>query len=217
MKFKYFLLTCFVLLLSGCSFEYNVEITPDNIGESNNIYIENVNKSNIEKNVYDLILKYVGSFDELGVEKSKIIKKNDIYGMSFYRNFNFSDYKNLSTFSLCYDNYKIVNNGNRVVIATSKEFKCFDKFEELDDVIINITTDLDVISSNADYVDNNKYTWFINKDNANDKSISFIFDNNRKIKIEKSIGAFGIVVISLLVIGIIVIIIRLRGKRKNKI
>lgn len=70
----------------------------------------------------------------------------------------------------------MIKDNNKIIIATSKEFKCFDKYEELDSVTINLTTDLEVESSTADSVHKNKYTWNINRQNYRDSEINIVLN-----------------------------------------
>lgn len=218
MKIKYFIVILFILLLSGCKYEYNVEILRDSISETNISYIEDATKRDVKEKTFNTLHKYVGSFDELGIEKYKVVKKDDLYGVAFYREFDMLEYQNSSNFSLCYDNYRISDDkeNGKIIISTSKKFNCFDVYDELEEVVVNVSTRYQVISSNADSVNKNKYTWYIDRNNASDKSINLVLNSKEYDEGFLQIGAFEIVLLSILVIGLIVLLVRFIGKKNNK-
>ena len=57
------------------------------------------------------------------------------------------------------------------LLKTSNRCNIFDTYSLLNEIKVTIKTDLEVISSNADVVNNNLYTWLINRNNYNNKSI----------------------------------------------
>lgn len=216
---KLLLLIIMLLSLTGCTFEYNVEISTNSIKEDNIVYIDNSNKNNIKEKVEELVNNYTGPTNSLGMYEQAIVEKNNNFGMSYKKEYSdIEDYNNSLSFSLCYDNYKLIKEKDKIIISTSERFNCFNKYKELDDVTINIKSKLDVLSSNADTVDDNTYTWYINKGNANNKNINIVFKpNTENNKQGKTISAFVLVLSSFIIFGIIVLLIRRRGKRKNKI
>ena len=56
----------------------------------------------------------------------------------------------------------------------------FLNYEQVDNVLITITTDRYVLDNNADIVKGKKYIWRINNDNASNKSIKITFGDVRK-------------------------------------
>ena len=174
MRYKYFVLCLLLLLLTGCKFEYNLNITSDSIEEDNIAYIRGASKDNVEEEVYKIVEKYSGPTNELGMYNSSIVNKNGLFGVDFSASYNYNSYQNSPSFSLCYDSYKIVNDNSAhsIIISTNGDFKCFDMFDELDELTINVTTDYNVISSNADSVNNDIYTWYIRRENAKNKFIN---------------------------------------------
>lgn len=140
--------------------------------------------------------------------------------MSYQKNYTISEYNDYSlSFSQCYDLYKMIKDNNKIIIATSKEFKCFDKYEELDSVTINLTTDLEVESSTADSVHKNKYTWNINRQNYRDSEINIVLniDNDFSEKINPSINPAVLVAGVFLLLIIIILVLRVIAKKKNKV
>ena len=151
--------------------------------------------------------------------KQSVIEDNNNFGMSYKKNYDtLNDYNNSLSFSICYDNYKLIKEKDKIVISTSKRFNCFNKYSELDDVTINIDSSLEVESSNADEVNGNIYTWNINKSNADNKPINIVLKPNTEQKEkQRQLSVVLLVIAAFILLGIIVFLIRSKGKRKNKI
>ena len=247
MKYKYYIVSLFLLLLTGCKFEYNVNITSDGVEEDNIAYIENTTEKTVEDEAYKIAKKYSGPTDELGMYKSSVVRKNNLFGVDYFAKYSFDDYQNSPSFSLCYDNYRMARDSNSdlIIISTNEKFKCFDMFDELEELNINIRSEYDVVSSNADNVSNDVYSWYINRNNYNNKSVNIVFstdientddnsqngdntididDGNKNHIIDGKIadivnqsGAFWVVFFSLVVLGFIILILKFIGKKNNKI
>lgn len=218
-KHKIVLLIVILLSLTGCSFEYNIKIDTNTISEENIVYIPNTDKNNIKIEVEKLVSKYTGPTNSLGMYKQEAIENNNNFGMSYKKTYDtLDDYNNSLSFSICYDNYKLIKEKDKIVISTSKRFNCFNKYSELDDVTINIDSRLEVESSNADEVNGNIYTWNINKSNADNKPINIVLKPNTEQKEkQRQLSVVLLVISAFILLGIIVFLIRLKGKRKNKI
>lgn len=218
-KYKIVLLIVILLSLTGCSFEYNMKIDTNTISEENIVYIPNTDKNDIKQEVEKLVSRYTGPTNSLGMYKQSVIEDNNNFGMSYKKNYDtLNDYNNSLSFSICYDNYKLIKEKDKIVISTSKRFNCFNKYSELDDVTINIDSSLEVESSNADEVNGNIYTWNINKSNADNKPINIVLKLNTEQKEkQRQLSVVLLVIAAFILLGIIVFLIRTRGKRKNKI
>ena len=218
-KYKIVLLIVILLSLTGCSFEYNMKIDTNTISEENIVYIPNTDKNDIKQEVEKLVSRYTGPTNSLGMYKQSVIEDNNNFGMSYKKNYDtLNDYNNSLSFSICYDNYKLIKEKDKIVMSTSKRFNCFNKYSELDDVTINIDSSLEVESSNADEVNGNIYTWNINKSNADNKPINIVLKPNTEQKEkQRQLSVVLLVIAAFILLGIIVFLIRTRGKRKNKI
>ena len=218
-KYKIVLLIVILLSLTGCSFEYNMKIDTNTISEENIVYIPNTDKNDIKQEVEKLVSRYTGPTNSLGMYKQSVIEDNNNFGMPYKKNYDtLNDYNNSLSFSICYDNYKLIKEKDKIVISTSKRFNCFNKYSELDDVTINIDSSLEVESSNADEVNGNIYTWNINKSNADNKPINIVLKPNTEQKEkQRQLSVVLLVIAAFILLGIIVFLIRSKGKRKNKI
>lgn len=181
-----YLLLLILLVTTGCSAEYNLKI-------GNNQYLENINITSnnpqensffpkkwtipINKDEYNTL----SGLENNNIEIKNIYNEsNDNNTLNFNYNFNLDEINNSTAISMCYKHFNIMNENNQIVISTSNKANCFETNPLLDEVTINIQTDLPIIKSNADNQSNNQYTWKITKENSNDKPINIIFDNQAK-------------------------------------
>lgn len=180
-KIKYILL---LFILSGCSVEYNINIDK-NINLNENI--------NILAQTEDEILRieeYNGNLPiDVEIDDPSVIEKKDndieyydinkveknIYFNYSYDLDNFK--KNVFTNS-CYEYVTATKNDNKLILATSKEFSCFEKYNQLEDVIVTITSKYKLTDTNADNIEKHKYIWYINEDNANNKRLYLSLDTS---------------------------------------
>lgn len=187
---KILLMFILILLLSGCSVEYNVSLENDSFKESGSLIEKKENKDNVSKNgfsfeeqinytyqsMHDVLngqemektqsfeLKKIDTDKEIGLTYSNELKQNKYYLSPIIRQ--------------CYDNVSVKNSNNNIKISTGNYFKCFDYYELLNNVTVNFTTNYKVINNNADEIKDNTYTWFINKNNFKNKEISIEIDKS---------------------------------------
>ncbi len=217
MKLKKCLLLSFlIIILSGCTNEYNINISDDKIEEELISYIYPIDTQykhvdGIEDD--DKITPFIegeqypfsDTYDK--VYKKTIEKTNDYTKVSFKYDYTLDEFKNSRTLNVCFDNATYTNTKKYLYIKL-ENFKCLYS-ETLD---INVKTDNKVMSNNADNKKNNIYTWHIDRDNINDKNI--------EIKIKKGMPfSDKMMYIGLGILGIIVIInvifVVRRGQRRN--
>lgn len=186
MKKNKVLIMLFVLFfLTGCSCEYNLTI-------DNSLYKEKVSFSNlnsdeiIELNSTKMIPVDKDSYDvELdsniieNIEKYNYFLTDNNYFYSY--DFTNNNYSNSTAVSRCFETFVVEEYDGEIIISTSDGATCFDKYPNLDDLIINITIDREVISNNADKVNGNTYTWNIDRTNASSKSINIILTTENVI------------------------------------
>ena len=187
---KILLMFILILLLSGCSVEYNVSLENDSFKESGSLIEKKENKDNVSKNgfsfeeqinytyqsMHDVLngqemektqsfeLKKIDTDKEIGLTYSNELKQNKYYLSPIIRQ--------------CYDNVSVKNSNNNIKISTGNYFKCFDYYELLNNVTVNFTTNYKVVNNNADEIKDNTYTWFVNKNNFKNKEISIEIDKS---------------------------------------
>ena len=101
----------------------------------------------------------------------------------------------------------------------------FVDYNEVDSVEIIITSNHEIIESNADELKNNKLIWNINDENAKDKQIYVKFGELRELNFFEKIFNFiidNLLTISIfgglfVIIAIVIVIIVVIGKKNNEI
>lgn len=231
MKKIYISLIC-IFLLSGCSIEYNLsvnnKIEENIISDSDNVDLYKLYKNSKIASLYS---EYKSSYyyysDNIEDENFSLYKVKDIsnsskYKLGFSYDFDISNYYNSTAVNRCYRYFSVSKEGNNVSILTSSSFNCFDYYEELEKVTINITSYYDVVQSNADQINGKKHTWIITPENASNKPIIFVYDESKKnitlidyitnnAYIAVLLGIFIFIVLPIL------LFMKLKSKRANKI
>lgn len=192
MKKRIIILIMFMFLLCGCTAEVDVKIDRYSVDETITIYDHVTDKTNKD----DLLVKYR---KYIPVDSSVIVPDtepdervsgvkyytrthNDIgngYSFVYKYNHNFKDYYKStsvkSAFKSSYLNYDRVD--NKIIVSTDNSgIVLFDQYKELSSIKINLTSDYEVIESNADYHKGNVYTWTLNN------------NDNKGIYIEYKVG-----------------------------
>lgn len=199
---KNILIVFSLLLLTGCSINYDLEIDKDSLNET---ITGSVAKKEVEINekatglstIYVLInedQKPVYNKDYLYTKNLKENKDNIDY--TFNYNYNMDDFVNSRVINSCFENNEIINLDNYYTIKLSGDFYCLYS----DEIIINVKSNLKVISDNAKKVKNDTYTWVINK---NSTDIEFTVDKNSpysETNKRKGSGTFRIISFIVLIV-----------------
>ena len=190
MKKRIIILIFVILFTTGCSCEYNLNIENDEYKEQIILKADNDD----ELNQFNINWKIPTDKEEYNIgEKvgSTPTYKSDIYDynltdniLTFSHTFNMNSIANSSAVSNCYDLLTVKRYETATIIATSTKLKCFDSYPEMDKITVTISVDKNVISNNADYVNGNKYTWYLNKSEKDKKSINMTIDNTIETKNE---------------------------------
>lgn len=193
---NYFLLF-FIFLISGCSVDYHITISDNTIDEfieideninnieNNTLFVGNLSYKNSIDNLYTIPQPVYNDsdsnpYDEMeiidGVEyyDKEMISSESTYGIATNYKHKLSDYVKANTINTCYNNVSVLQNGSNIVLSTSRENICFDRYSILDDINIYLKFDdkeYKVIEHNADSVNGNEYHWNINRNNYKNKSI----------------------------------------------
>lgn len=192
---KKFLILFVVLFLTGCSATYDVIVEENNISESLkisnydssswNYKIGNITYEEMIDSIYNSpipVLYYTPGIFENDFElngydyySKKIVSTSDNYGISLNFRFNFNDYKNSTIINNTVKKIDITKDNNKTIINAYINNNIFENYNLLDKITINVTIPYNVTYNNADSISNNVYTWFIEKNNANTKSISVTY------------------------------------------
>lgn len=221
MKKNIFILLCMFILLTGCSSEYNLTFGNNKIKENikatildsdipvltpeeaaAGISLDDPITPFIENDQYP----YLNNFDI--IYDKKVDKTDNLTTINFdYIYDSIEDYKKSAIYNSCFENSTISENRNGYSISFNGKFYCLYGNE----LTINVKSNNEVISSNADKVSGNTYTWKINKNNSSDVDIH--------MEISKRANAVNYTItIILAIIGVILVVVGLfvYSKIKNR-
>lgn len=220
MKKRNILILILVLLITGCTPEYNLEIKFGKISEK--LVISQI-PSNYTSNNFKSTLS--------------IPEDNEFYNISFNNNiatyqYNY-DFDNISESNMinsCYNAFNFYKENDYYVLHTGSEFTCYPyqindfMFAEYNELNIKIKFDgYQILENNADSVEENTYKWTINKNNYNNKSIFLKFKKIYTSETQQSQSGVNPLII-FIILGIIIVIVILiliyalnLNKKRNKL
>jgi len=190
---KVCLLISFMLLLSGCTVNYNLTYENEVFSEEVNVIglkdsvYDGISFSNIIDNYYNnvnLLVDYKiqpGDMSEEEIIKEyetyekNLINNNTSYGININYEYNKeSKFSNSQLVYAIFDN--IVVTDSSINVSDGKNI--FNNYSNLEEVVITFKTDKKVLECNSDEVKDNIYYWYINKLNYDKKTIKINFDKN---------------------------------------
>ena len=172
-----------LILITGCSVEYNLNI--DSSFSEHTVYIPESSEEMIDGTQYRLPALFSESrltYDNSNLKEIKYYNIKTLKDNKFSFNFVYDDNQlnDSNIANSCYQFFSVDAKENEVSILTGNKFYCFDVYEELDSVTININSNYKVIQSNADKIVGKKHTWYITRENASNKPIIFVYDKSKK-------------------------------------
>lgn len=225
---KVLLLLC-LLLFTGCSVKYHLDFRDDK-------FIEDVTLFSVGNEEYNLIKKKefapVPAFvnTPVDLEKPKKTDGFEYYSLNAHSNnvylnykFDVSDFKDSYLGNLCYSYFKVFETDEDYVVSTDNRFNCSLSTYGVDKIDVVITSNHEVLYSNAHEVNGDEYIWHINESNQDSANIQMSFSKYVvRSKLENFFrnNTVKIVFVGVLMIllGIIfVVIIRIKFNRVNKI
>lgn len=216
---KKIILILLILVVSGCSTQYNLKIDGKKFKEDINIII---NKSEIPApspidgvETDDPITPFLTGdttvfFQNDDIIYNKIVEEFDnYYNINMSYQYNGNEFKNSNSLQLCFENIDFSESKN-YKINLSGTFYCMYS----DSVSINIESKNRVINNNADSVNGNVYTWNITQENKDNVNIQFeVTKHNTYFEI---MFYAGLVVVF---VGIVIFIKKIveKNKKNNEI
>lgn len=182
MKKKLILLTN-ILLLTGCTCEYNLAIEKNTYKEE--IIINGTTKEEISNLNQEWTIPVNKEEYNIGGDESTVIDTNiDTYNYQLNNNslklnydFTKNSIINSSAISVCYNKITVLDYNNSIIISTSPKTNCFNEYPDLTNLTVNITVDKKVTANNADSIKGNVYTWNFTKENASNKAINLTLES----------------------------------------
>lgn len=192
-------------LLTGCTINYNLEISDNKFKETitgNVLNSELKTGDDTDFNIYyHLLNSEQPAFKNNNsiYYNKKTEKKNEEIDYEYTYEFNENNFINSKILNECFDNFTFENKDDNYYINVAGDFKC----AYTDKININIKTDYQVITNNADKKSKNTYTWIIEKDNIEDLDFNIVINKNEKSNSNilnwstfKTIGLIGLLILS---------------------
>lgn len=193
---KIFLMLSILFLLSGCSANYEVNITQDYINDNIDIFSLNEEDSNMILNYQEPLPAYINSilpenpeekYDDVEYyRETKTLDNNGYYHLNYQYTFNRDEYIDNNVINLAATNFYYTLKDNEISISASYFAKLFNAYANLDTVNIqvNVSNDYDIIGNSANQIIDNTLIWQITRDNYKTNSIFLRIrdksvDNNR--------------------------------------
>ena len=205
-----------LLLLSGCSVDYNLLYIDDKITENIILIVDNESQIHeLKKNDIYAIADVISLIKYNANYQSKKATYDYTYSLE---SFNRANYINQ-----CFEAFGFVKqNEKEYIFSTSKGFKCMNySYIPVDEYKVKITTNHEVIESNADIVKRNEYIWQIDTSNAENKSIYIHFGDIKKRTI---LDLLYENMVSIIIIGSILLVVAstigyivVKSKKNNEI
>ena len=228
-KLKIFIFLCLVLLLSGCSVEYDLTLNDDFTVSEKVVAIEKTKRMEaLTKQKGKQAVNYLYNMFKRNGEDITLTSRDDdynTYATAIISHDDINDYA--SKFSSdVFDNINVTKDGNIITLSTTqKELLSSDTNYSLlyDDITVNITIPFEVTSNNADKVNGNTYTWNIKKD-SDYKTIEFSYkEGNKKDEVNINVNNetynihYGVIIVIglVIIIGSIVLFVYIKNKKNN--
>lgn len=235
-----FLLLLIIIFTTGCTAKYSLTIDNiQNINEKLDVIEENkeiFNKKNsnlynstpeeyLETNLKWPTPAYIGyevnPYEPIKIDGIDYYTKSNItnfkqVGIRYSFNYYSSNYLKSNVLNECYDTEVLIQN-NVLTFKTLGEFKCFDKYKNLDEVEVSVSTKCEMINHNSKE-QNNSYNWNITKENYKKQQIEFKLDCTQIPKKKNNyFNTILVIVIYALVVILIFGLAKFIGVKNNKI
>ena len=218
-KTKLIIMLLVLFLLTGCC-DVNYNLSIDNKVMKEEIDISSTTTKETAKAFAKLYSVKQSAYYDMDSnntlyydKEQKIIDgSNHIIYTYEYENANLQKSKAINT---CYNRAQIIKNDDYIIIKTNTNNACMykDGEKKINNLTINIKTDLNVKENNADIKKGNTYIWKLDKNNYNKKYIYIKI--SRKTKTNYSFLKSNLLLIILVIILIAFIIIKKRYEEVN--
>ena len=216
-KIKYIVISVLLLLVTGCSGNYNVKINEDmSVNEELYLTIEN------KEGLYQKTLKI---FNDNNIKEKdyEVVLSDDNLKITYNASYNsIEEYiLNSKVYHQLIDNIELNKSNNYVDLYVNEKLKLSNSnmkqngtnLTDLDVLQVNIENPFEVNFSNAELVTDNVYTWTI-KNGDIEKNIQMQFKPSLDIFPYRQVIVLSVVIICFVIIGVSIYI---RYKKSQKI
>lgn len=232
---RFALLAVLIILMTGCSINYTIEIKDNKIIETIDGYETDIARAGLGDpsfqeivNIYSGDKELLTSYELLTsddscttnckyYDKNTIINSNEV-SLLFNATHTFDEYSDSTIPNNYISGFKTEKNGDLLTISSSGNWSLLESYPTLDDIVIKVKTDYEVESTNATKDADGNYVWKVNKNTGNKKiyitvntayKIGEREENNKKVMITIAL------VVSLILLVLLFIGYSLNQKRKN--
>src|SRR5574344_594391 len=151
-------------------------------------------------------IDFITSKDEIDADFLTEMKENTKLSLRHY--YTYEDFVDSARIRDCYNDFIFAKTSFGYSLMTSNEFLCDNyMYNYLSNVEIKITTNYISLENNADKVDGDTYIWYVNESNKQNKPLILKLEESTLINNKKS---------NIFVKTLIILLIKLQGKRANK-
>ena len=211
--FKYLIIVMILIILTGCSIDYNLYVTDNYIDENINI-----NAEDNSENINDANKKYNPLHYSDDIEYNQTVKrKNGKIIVNLQYRYKLEEFKNANSFNQGFYNRNVSLEDDIININLSD----FSGFAPTVDFDIRIKTKNEVIESNADIVKGNTYIWHVDGKHKDKLKIDIKIKRGTA-KNESIFAQYSVVlyIIGAIILFVVIFSIRLfvkKRKESNKI
>lgn len=200
-----FLIFLMTTLCTGCTIEYNIDITKNEIKEEISV-IDNISSTRNKEDIlnhynmwYPTFVNYIKDGESIEIEDfnekvdgieyhNKEIKETTSgYNYTYKYTYDIDEYYDSYVLANTFLETTIYNGNNTLVLRTSKE-NLLCQYDYFDSLKVNITIDPEVYVlnyTNTSNINNNTYTWTLNKNNCKDSQIILTLNEKDLINLSK--------------------------------
>ena len=194
-KTKFILIIIFILFLTGCSSNYDLNFDIESIEEKLTI---TMSRSEYENN-YETIASNKSVFDDNSTFYDiEVIDNVDNFLITYSHNYNHEDYFNSLNLNSCFNKIDHDINGSVETISLTG-FKCL----QGDNLRVIVDSKYKIYNSSAHIVNGNKNIWDINDNNKDNINISFVIDYNKTYFNKDLITSIVLIVVLICLIAIL--------------
>jgi hypothetical protein len=210
-------LILFMFFFTGCQATYKINIYSNNVSENLKLIETDTLKFDIEndsgwtlRDSFESLLEN----DEFSKEEYKIksLNKKNQLGIEYKNKYPLDEISESSIINQCYSNISITEDEKNIYINTGNNFNCFEYYEYLDFINIELKTNHEVIESNATTISNGVYKWEFNE--QSDKEIKLTLS---KTNIKSSNYVLYLVFLVVIIVSIVGYLFYNKNKSRNKI
>ena len=227
MKRKYLVLIIISLLLTGCDIEYNLDLDKQ-LKLQENINVIATTGEDISKiKEFDLNIPINKNDDDFSAYEKKLdnvnyynLKKTN-EKLSFSYLFEQEEYMQNTLVNGAYEYVSIAQVEDEIVLSSSQGCLLFQMYDNLENLKVTITSNYKLVKTNADEVERHKYTWYINRENAEKVGIYLKLDTTKEdLNWIERLQYFNIFTVSIIlfIVGLLVYkILKKKDAKRNEI